>query len=211
MTGLLRKDLYVADKSSRLLLVMALIFNLIPNWGTLGNTYAMMLAYMLPLNSIAYDERCKWDRYAAMLPYTHGQIVWSKYLLGGFYTLLGMAIILAGAVIRSIVQPGSVDWLENLRTVAVLAIVMVLIVSLGLPALYRFGSEKGRLVMFLILAVGVGSAVAVTKLLLKDNRLAWLPVPVIAATAAALVAGMTYASFRLSVHFYRKRLNGAYV
>ena len=58
MTGLLKKDLFVADKTSRLLLVLALLFSLIPRFETLGNTYAMMLAFMLPLSSIAYDEKC---------------------------------------------------------------------------------------------------------------------------------------------------------
>ena len=96
MIGLLKKDLYVADKSSRLLVVLALVFCLAPGFGSLGSTYAMMMAFMLPMNSIAYDERCKWDRYAAMLPCRPSQIVWCKYLLSGIYTLLGEVIILAG-------------------------------------------------------------------------------------------------------------------
>lgn len=75
MIGLLKKDLYVADKSGRMLLVIALVFSMVPNMGSFGSTYAMMLALMMPLTSIAYDERSKWDRYAAMLPYTSGKIV----------------------------------------------------------------------------------------------------------------------------------------
>ena len=69
MTGLLKKDLYVSERSSRLLLVLALVLSLVPKMETFGNTYAMMLAFMMPMNAVAYDERCKWDRYAAMLPY----------------------------------------------------------------------------------------------------------------------------------------------
>ena len=100
MIGLLKKDLYVADKSGRLLLVLALIFSMIPTMGAFGSTYAMMMAVMMPLTSIAYDERCKWDRYAAMLPYRIGQLVWSKYLLSYLYTLLGGSIIVLGAFLR---------------------------------------------------------------------------------------------------------------
>ena len=36
----------------------------------------MMLALMMPITTLAYDERSKWDRYAAMLPYSPEQIVW---------------------------------------------------------------------------------------------------------------------------------------
>ena len=57
MIGLLKKDLYVADKSGRLLLVLALIFSMIPTMGAFGSTYAMMMAVMMPLSSIADDER----------------------------------------------------------------------------------------------------------------------------------------------------------
>ncbi len=91
MIGLLKKDLFVADKSGRLLLVLALGFSLIPPLGAFGSTYAMMLALMMPITTLAYDERSKWDRYAAMLPYSPEQIVWSKYLLAYIFTLLAGA------------------------------------------------------------------------------------------------------------------------
>lgn len=210
MTGLLRKDLFVADKSSRLLLVLALLFSLIPSFNALGSTYAMMLAFTLPLNSIAYDEKCKWDRYASMLPYRAGQIVWSKYLLGYIYTLLGEAIIFLSPVIRQFFMHTPVDWSETFQMNAMLAIIMVLMVSMGLPALYRFGSEKGRLMMFVILAAGVGIAVAVAKAVAGELRTALPPVPVLLAVSAAAAVAATYFSFRLSVYFYKKRQNGAY-
>lgn len=210
MIGLLRKDLFVADKSSRLLLVLALLFSLIPSFDMLGSTYAMMLAFMVPLNSIAFDEKCKWDRYAAMLPCTAGQIVWSKYLLGYIYTLLGEAIIFLSPLLRQVFTHKSVDWAETFRMNVMLAVVMMVMMSLGLPALYRFGSEKGRLVMFLVLAVGVGTAVAVTKALIGDIRITLPPFPVMACIAAAAVIAVTYLSFRMSMWFYRKRQNGAY-
>ena len=210
MIGLLRKDLFVADKSSRLLLVLAVVFSASPSLGNFGNTYAMLMAIMLPLNSIAYDEQCKWDRYAAMLPYRASQIVWSKYVFSGMYTLLGEAIILCGALIRNAMKPGSVDWTDTLMTAAMLGIVMLLVIAAALPAIYRFGSEKGRLVMFLIMGAGVGAAFAVAQVVLGDQRIVLPPVQVLAALGAAIVVAAVFFSFRLSVYFYKKRLNGKY-
>lgn len=210
MIGLLRKDLFVADKSSRLLLVLAVLFSAAPNLGAFGNTYALMMAIMLPLNSIAYDERCKWDRYAAMLPYRASQIVWSKYVLSGMYTLLGEAIILCGALIRNIIKPGSVDWPDTLMTAALLGVVMLLIIAIALPAIYRFGSEKGRLVMFLVMGAAVGIAGVVIGAVLGELEITLPPVQVLAAAGAAIVVAAVFFSFRLSVRFYKKRLNGDY-
>lgn len=109
MIGLIKKDLYVAERSGRMLLVLALVFSVVPGMGSFGSTYALMLALMMPLTSIAYDERSKWDRYAAMLPYTPGQIVWSKYLLSYFYTLLGGGLIVLGTFLRGMTT-GAADW-----------------------------------------------------------------------------------------------------
>ena len=200
MIGLLKKDLFVADKSGRLLLVMAVIFSMIPSMGNFGSTYAMMLALMMPLTSIAYDERCKWDKYAAMLPYTPGQIVWSKYLLAYFYTVLGGGIIVLGTLLRGIVTE-SVDWELTVQLTVMMGVAMLFVMALGLPVIYRFGSEMG---------VGVGVALGLMGFFGELPELPGLPLPVMIAILAALAVAATYASFRASVHFYKKRQNGAY-
>ena len=209
MIGLLKKDLYVADKSGRLLLVLALVFSMVPSLGAFGSTYAMMLAVMMPLNSIAYDERCKWDRYAAMLPCRAGQLVWSKYLLSYLYTLLGGGTIVLGAFLRG-VTTGAADWKETGEICVMLAVVMLFVTALSLPMLYRFGSEKGRLAMILCMGIGVGAAMGLMGIFGELPKLPELPLPVVFVLAAVLAAGATYVSFRLSVHFYKKRQNGAY-
>ena len=209
MIGLLKKDLYVADKSGRLLLALALVFSMVPSLGAFGSTYAMMMAIMMPLSSIAYDERCKWDRYAAMLPYRTGQLVWSKYLLSYFYTLLGGGIIVLGAFLRG-VTTGAADWKETAETSLMLAVVMLFITALGLPMLYRFGSEKGRLAMILCMGVGVGAAMGLMGIFGELPKLPELSLPVMIVVVVALAAGATWLSFRMSVHFYKKRQNGAY-
>lgn len=209
MIGLLKKDLYVADKSGRLLLVLALVFSMVPSLGAFGSTYAMLMAVMMPLNSIAYDERCKWDRYAAMLPCRAGQLVWSKYLLSYLYTLLGGGIIVLGTFLRG-VTTGAADWKETGEMCVTLAVVMLFITALSLPMLYRFGSEKGRLAMLLCMGAGVGAAMGLMGIFGELPKLPELPLPVVIALAAVLAVGATYASFRLSVHFYKRRQNGAY-
>lgn len=209
MIGLLKKDLYVADRTGRLLLVLALAFSLIPSLRNFGCTYAMMLALMIPLNAIAYDEKSRWDRYAAMLPYRAEQLVWSKYLLAYLFTLLGGAIIVVSAAIQG-AATGAADWRETLEMTAMLAGSMLFVTALGLPALYRFGAEKGRYVMILVMGVGVGAALALLGIFGELPALPDLPLPAAILGLAVLAAGATYVSFRVSVGFYKKRQNGVY-
>lgn len=207
MIGLLKKDLYVADKSGRLLLVLALVFSMVPSLGAFGSTYAMMMAFMLPLNSIAYDERCKWDRYAAMLPYKPEQIVWSKYVLSYIYTLLAECIIILGALVRSRLKD-MLDMAEEIQTGMALVVAMLLITALGFPVLYRFGSEKGRLVMILVMGAGIGIALGIMSIF--DGTPGQMSFQTLMLIGVAAAVALTLVSFRLSVRFYRNRQNGAY-
>lgn len=212
MRGLLRKDLYVADKQTRLLLGLALLFCLLPrtvlgSMSSLGNTYAIMLAFVMPMSTISYDERCKWDRYAAMLPYKPEQIVWGKYLLCYIFTLLGAAIILLGAAAQVLYGVGA-DIKETLEMLAVLIMMTVSITAIGLPVLYRFGSEKGRLALIVVMTGGIGAVAGLYIVLDKPSLPVSLPVTLLA--GLLLAAGLTAASFRLSLRFYRNRRDGIY-
>ncbi len=209
MIGLLKKDLFVADKSGRLLMVLALGFSLIPPLGAFGSTYAMMLALMMPITTLAYDERSKWDRYAAMLPYSPEQIVWSKYLLAYIFTLLAGGIIVLGALLRG-VSTGDVDWMETAEMSVMLGVAMLFVTALGLPALYRFGTEKGRYMMLLVMGVGVGAVLGLQSIFGEAPQLPRLPLAAVIAGVAVLAVLATYVSFRVSVRVYKKRQSGAY-
>lgn len=211
MIGLLKKDLYVADRTCRMLLVLAMAFSAIPQMSSFGTTYSMMLAVMVPLYCISYDEKSKWDRYAAMLPYTVGQLVWTKYLMAYIFALLAMAIFVLGGAVRSIINPGSFHWQEFRDLGLMLLIVAVFTTDLSLPMLYRFGTEKGRLAMIMSMGVGVGIALGVAGIFGElPVSLPRLPLGAVIAITAVLAVAATCGSFRLSVHFYRKRQNGAY-
>ena len=209
MIGLLKKDFYVADRTCRLLLVLALVFSVIPQMASFGSTYALMLAMMVPLNCIAYDEKSKWDRYAAMLPYKTAQLVGTKYLLAYLFMALAEVILILGTAARNAISPGSTGWVEFWQLSAMLPIVTTIVTALALPALYRFGSEKGRLVMLVIMGVGIGIALGLAGIF-GEIGLPKLPTAVIVPLFVLLAAAVTYVSFRLSVSFYKKRQNGAY-
>lgn len=209
MIGLLRKDLYVADRSFRLMVVLALAFSLIPGMASFGTTYAVVMAMTIPLNAVAYDEKSKWDRYAAMLPYKMGQLVWVKYLLSYLFTALAEVILVVCALVRERVSP-TPSGVEDLLGFSILLMgVMPIVIAFALPALYRFGSEKGRLVMLVIMGVGIGIALGLAGIFGEVN-LPKLPAAVIVPLFVLLAAAVTYVSFRLSVYFYKKRQNGAY-
>lgn len=80
MTALLKKDLYLLGKQTWILLGVALLFSLTPQFESFGSAYLMVLTMTLPLTTLAYDERCHWDTYLSMTPCRPERVVCSKYL-----------------------------------------------------------------------------------------------------------------------------------
>lgn len=210
MIGLLKKDLFVSDKSGRLLLVLAGVFSVLPRMSMFGTTYAMMLTVMMPMYAIAYDERSKWDKYAAMLPYTPGQLVGCKYLLACLYIFLGLGVLTLGTFLRGFIAAKEVDWGETMQLAAMMGVVMPFVLALSLPVLFRFGAEKGRFVMIVIMGVCVGVALGLMGIFGDLPKLPKLPLPAAAALVAALLIATVCVSFRASIHFYKNRQNGKY-
>ena len=80
MRGLIMKDMLTIAKQAKAFLILILFFAVIPSFS--GSSFAMLYAAMMPISALAYDENCKWDQLAAMMPYSVRDIVLSKYLLG---------------------------------------------------------------------------------------------------------------------------------
>lgn len=203
MKALLRKDFYVAKKQEGVLLGLALLFCLLPKMGTLANTYAVVMAIMIPLSTITYDEQCKWDKYAAMLPYTPWQIVWSKYVLTFLCLFAGAAMILLASAMRAVYGEGLLYGEELLGNLALLLAVLLML-DVSLPLVYRFGSEKGRLVMILVMLACLAAGMGVSRLV-GEVRLPALPALVGIALGVLILAAATGLSFWCSLCFYLRR------
>ncbi len=203
MKALLRKDFYVAKKQGGVLLGLALLFCLLPKMGTLANTYAVVMAIMIPLSTITYDEQCKWDKYAAMLPYTPWQIVWSKYVLTFLCLFAGAAMILLASAMRAVYGEGLLYGEELLGNLALLLAVLLML-DVSLPLVYRFGSEKGRLVMILVMLACLAAGMGVSRLV-GEGRLPALPALVGIALGVLILAAATGLSFWCSLCFYLRR------
>ena len=147
--GLLLKDIYELWAQGKVLFLLIFVYLLAPLFveSTSMNSLAsvaMLLCAMFPANSIGYDERSKWDRYALSMPVSKKQLHASKFLLG-------LLAIVSGAVVQAVpaLLLGRYDILAALPLMMILALVYM---AISLPLLFRFGLEKGRM-FFLLLTV----------------------------------------------------------
>ena len=215
MIALLKKDIFVMDKQMRLLVVLAFVFLLLPGTNGLGGAYAVMISVMIPMSTISYDERCKWDRYAAMLPWTPRQIVGSKYILHYGAMAMSMGLIVVGTYIRSLYSEEPVIWEDVWHMLAMYVVILAVLTVVIYPLLYRFGTERGRLILVAILMVIFLVGMGATFLVVENfdtikGRLEVVPAPVLLMVGVALLVGANVLSYRLSVKFYLRRRDGRY-
>ena len=193
MKALILKDFYVIWKQMRTFIVVILLLAM------MNSAYYMVFLVvwcsMLPYTAMAYDERSHWNQLAAMMPYSKRDIVLSKYVLGWICMAASGVFCLAVQAAAGIVS-GSAPSVPTL-----LASLCVGIISLDitLPAVLRFGVERGRMI-FMVLIFGVMISIGV--LVDMVDELPSLSVPLAVLLPLGAAAG-TALSIPLSIKLYQ--------
>jgi hypothetical protein len=202
MKGLLIKDFYTLTKQLKMFLLIIVLFSLMQ--GSSTASFAFVYSAMLPITAMAYDERSKWDKLAAMMPYSKRSIVIEKYLLG--YICLA-----AVAVLSYIVKIASSLYLKEPVTAKIfieslpVLCMAVLFLAVNLPCMFKLGVEKGRLIFIAFIAI-----IVVGGLALGDKITQWMVslqidfAPFIIVLILLTVA-INVISMALSIRFYTKK------
>lgn len=197
MSALILKDYYVIFRQMRIFLLLVLVFSCIP--GAFYSTFAVVYASMLPYTALAYDERSHWDQMAAMMPYSDRDLVLSKYVFGWLSTAAAAAASFVLQTVLVAVWPGAEG--PSVPVILLSVCVAVCILDITLPMMFRFGVEKARLAMFLIIFLVCAGAGAISVIDQSGGPdfgfQMWAP------PAVAVV--MTAVSVPLSVRFYGRR------
>jgi len=212
MRAMLRKDVCVMWKRAVSISVFLALFTAAAAW--LSETALVYNAALLPvlalnltLSSIAYDESCRWDRYAAMLPLPPWKTVVGKYVFS--YAFLALAVVLGALGERLVYRATGKRGMD----LGLMAALVLLAEATAVPLIYRLGARRGQTAVLLlwggIAAVILGGAA----LGYADTMFGWLetiPVGHLIPAAAAVLALAQAVSILLSIRFYARRQRGRY-
>lgn len=198
MKALLIKDfLNIKAQGKAILLVLAVwfIISVVNGSGSFFAALSVVYAILLPLTSVTADDKCGFERYAMTMPLTRTVMALSKYVFALACSLVMAVIGFAACVVidRSAIN-------EALATCAACFCVAVVLVSLLLPLVYKYGPEKARLVMMAVFVIGflVFGFVLDRFNVELDLNTAFIAMPI-----AALV--LLAASAAVSVGIYKKK------
>lgn len=204
MKALLMKDFYTLWRQLRVYLLVMLVISVFN--GAFGNIFITIWAALLPYTAMAYDERSKWDQMAAMMPYSTRDIVISKYVLGWLCTAAAALFAMAVQLLQTVLGSPLAAFAPMDNLMGCCASLCVLAITL--PLMFRFGVEKGRLMMFLIIFLVCGSAGALSSIAVSvDHTAGGLSGPFAALMAVLPIAAaaLTAVSVPLSMKFYARR------
>ena len=125
-----------------------------------GSVIIGIIVGMISLSTFSYDEISKSNKYILTLPVTRKEIVLEKYvlaigatILGG---LLGFIVTLLVGNIMNYFRPDNLIDINNETLLATSVGGMFgisLIQSIQIPSIFKWGAEKGRIQMFIVLFV----------------------------------------------------------
>lgn len=155
MKGLLLKDFYILTQSSRYYLLLICIF---ATCSTFSDNSAFLLfalffiGSVISFNLISYDEKSRWSSFSGAFPYKRSELVSVKYIMTVFCILINLLINLLIHE-ATVLMTGSHDWNTYLGVLLILFPVGFIAPSILLPATFKFGVEKGRLVYYIIFLI----------------------------------------------------------
>ena len=177
--GLIKKDLYnlAAYKTSMIIMVLFCGIAIIGSKAvTYGPIIICTMVGMLALSTFNYDEIAKSNKYVLTLPTNRKEIVKSKYILaigsaivGG---IIGVIITILVANIMNYIKPEdmiNIDYKGLLISTVGGMFGIALIQSIQIPSIYKWGAEKGRIQMFILVFGIVAIVSGIAFLFIKMN------------------------------------------
>lgn len=211
MKGILIKDLYVAAKQCRYILISPIVFVVISVFGQDAGRlffvfFASLMMSMFPMTIMSFDERSRWDVFSIALPYKRSDLVLSKYILSMAGNVTAAVLYF---VISLIVNIGSWD-IEFYFSISVICASFGFIyTAIAFPPIFKMGVEKGRI--WYLISIGaiaaVGGVIAQTSSGLFTPTTATIPAENLSAGLIAFPISLILVAISalISIKFYEKR------
>ncbi len=206
MKALLLKDYYMAMKycKSQLLIMLGFVVLSFLNEDNLFFVfYPCIFGGIIPVNLLSYDEKSKWLQYNGTMPYTKGQIVSSKYLVGLIAQVLILGLTGTAHAVRMSMN-GTFHLADFGILVLMLFILATVTSSISLPFMFKWGVEKGRAAYYAMIILVCGFSGGAT-VLLENGMLENIQLHHILLFVGVVGIALYILSWYLSIVFFKKR------
>jgi len=206
MIGMFKKDLIVLKNNFSAVYLVAIIMPLVltlqvPDFFPF--VISMLCAFLLAsqvISSMTYDENTKWEKIVRAMPIPVKVEVYSKYLLGLSFSALSALMTALILLLHSLFFSSATTIIFYFALFSFSIGVLHSIVII--PAAYKLGTVKCRILYMLFIMIPVGSTVLLEFLGIElSTSIFAIPIPALVALLFAILLCGLYASILLSVKF----------
>lgn len=166
MKGLLLKDLSILKTQGRsfvIIIAIAMFMLIAGNNTTFAVIYANILFVTFGITTLSYDTHDNGYTFLFTLPISRRLYVVEKYVFSLLSIATGVILSLALMLGVSFLKADYVLTTSDLTFVMGYALGSIVFLSIMLPVNLKFGPEKGRIAMIVVIAAIVASGFAISK------------------------------------------------
>ena len=165
MKSLILKDFYNISHNAKSMVFILLIFAIafLPSSGIQSYIITCtLLCSMMTVTTFSFDEHCNWPLYAMVMPVSKKDVVAGKYMVLLAFSLTGAVFgLVVGLAGSRIAQHFSMIPKETALIPVPLSILTALSVSvisgsLSIALAFKFGAEKGRILILASIFIPIG-------------------------------------------------------
>ena len=201
MKGLILKDFLNLKRHSKYYMILMAFYFIL---GIANEDFVMfgsmiiVFSAILPITAISYDEKNNWDSYALTMPISRKDLIVSRYILGMIFLISSFFI----TVLLNVVL-GSGSYRESILASSAILAVGIILMSVIFPVIFKYGVEKGRNFMLLIVLAPTGAAMLLSKfgLTLPDKEVG----KILLYSLPLITVAVFTVSILISVSIYKKK------
>ena len=151
MIGFIKKDLAMIKSNLKLIGILIVLYIIMGLMGKMDISFILpFMCVMIMISSFSYDNYNKWDAYSISLPNGRKNSVKSKYITTILLTLIVSIITIIISFIISYVNIQNINYEQILVTMLGTIFATLLVLTFMYPIIYKFGVEKARIAILLI-------------------------------------------------------------
>lgn len=217
MKSLILKDLYNIGHNAKSMLLILLVFAIGLIMASGVESYIIssgVLCSMMIVTTFTFDDHCKWSKYALVMPICKKDIVKAKFIVLIIFCIAGICVGTVFGVAGGVAMHKMALSMEGIVTMLFMGfvglIVSVIFGSMSIPLVFKYGAEKGRMLLLISFAVPLGICFMVYEILMMLGvKITDQLIFTILCASPLIAAIWIYIMYRISCRiFYKQEING---
>ncbi len=151
MIGFIKKDLAMIKSNFKTLGLLLILYVVMGFFGEMDVSFFLpFISVMIMISTFTYDSYNKWDAYLVSFPDGRRNSVKAKYVATLLMILVVSLVTLLLSFIIAYANTKTINYEQILSTMLGTLFGTLLVLSVMYPVIYKFGVEKARIWIFLI-------------------------------------------------------------